>query len=84
MIKFWSWRITQNPDYASDFHLYRVEWLPTGFQFFIDDQMIGEMQPPAGGFWELGGFKGQNLWSGGTVMAPFDQQVCIYEVLISF
>jgi hypothetical protein len=38
--------------------------------------MIGEMQPPAGGFWELGGFKGQNLWSGGTVMAPFDQQVC--------
>ena len=46
--------------------------------------MIGEMQPPAGGFWELGGFKGQKLWSGGTVMAPFDQQVCIYEVLISF
>jgi hypothetical protein len=72
-----SLRITQNPDYASDFHLYRVEWLPTGFQFFIDDQMIGEMYPPAGGFWELGGFNGQNLWSAGTVMAPFDQQVLI-------
>ena len=46
--------------------------------------MIGEMYPPAGGFWELGGFRGQNLWSGGTVMAPFDQRVCIYEVLFSF
>jgi hypothetical protein len=40
--------------------------------------MIGEMYPPAGGFWELGGFQGQNLWSGGTVMAPFDQKVYFF------
>jgi hypothetical protein len=49
-----------------------------GFQLVSSSSlMIGEMYPPAGGFWELGGFKGQNLWSAGTVMAPFDQQVLI-------
>ena len=35
------------------------------------------MYPPAGGFWELGGFNGQNPWRTGTVMAPFDQPVLI-------
>ena len=46
--------------------------------------MIGEMYPPAGGFWELGGFRGQNLWSGGTVMAPFDQRVYIRSSFFFF
>lgn len=73
-IEFYS-RIIQEPDFATDFHTYRVEWLPYGFQFYIDNEMIGEMYPPPGGFWELGGFNGQNLWNSGTVMAPFDQNV---------
>lgn len=52
-----------------------MEWLPTGFSFFVDDELIGEVSPPAGGFWEMGGFEGENIWSNGTRMAPFDQPV---------
>jgi hypothetical protein len=33
------------------------------------------MFPPAGGFWELGGFEGENLWISGSNLAPFDQRV---------
>jgi hypothetical protein len=46
--------------------------------------MIGEMYPLAGGFWKLGGFNGQNLWSCGTVMAPFDKQVFIRNSFFFF
>nr|CAH0106512.1 unnamed protein product [Daphnia galeata] len=66
-------KIIQDPDFSSDFHIFRVEWLPDGFQFFIDDEMIGQVYPPPGGFSELGGFSDQNLWNSGTKMAPFDQ-----------
>lgn len=68
-------RVTEIPDFSSDFHTYRVDWLPNGFHFYIDKELIGEMFPPAGGFWELGGFDGENLWSSGTILAPFDQRV---------
>ena len=30
---------------------------------------------PSGGFWEKGHFSGNNLWSSGEKMAPFDQPV---------
>ncbi|XP_005103023.2 beta-1,3-glucan-binding protein [Aplysia californica] len=29
--------------------------------------------PPSGGFWQKGGFSGNNIW-GGNKMAPFDQE----------
>jgi beta-glucanase (GH16 family) len=60
-------------DFASDFHLYRVDWLPSGIEFFIDNQSIGKVTPPAGGFWELGGYQGDNIWKTGSKMAPFDK-----------
>ncbi|PSN52721.1 Beta-1 [Blattella germanica] len=47
-------------------------------QFSIDNEVIGTVAPPAGGFWELGQFNSQvgqvdNPWQYGNKMAPFDQ-----------
>ena len=44
-------------------------------QFYIDDELIGQVIPPLAGFWELGGFQGNNIWINGTILAPFDQNV---------
>lgn len=76
-------RINQQVDFSADFHVYRLEWLLDGLQFYIDDELIGEVYPPAGGFWELGGFRGQPIWASGTKMAPFDQRVLNYYYHLS-
>ena len=34
---------------------------------------MGHVNPPEGGFWQLGEFSGNNIWSDGSKMAPFDQ-----------
>jgi beta-glucanase (GH16 family) len=68
-------RLIEEPDFSSDFHVYRVDWLPNGFHFYMDKELIGELFPPPGGFWELGGFEGENLWISGTNLAPFDKRV---------
>lgn len=48
-------------------------------RFFVDGFMIGEVIPPAGGFWELGQLDrdpgGPNIWANGTKMTPFDYPV---------
>ncbi|XP_046456406.1 beta-1,3-glucan-binding protein-like [Daphnia pulex] len=67
-------KLIEEPDFSSDFHVYRVDWLPNGFHFYMDKELIGELFPPPGGFWELGGFEGENLWISGTNLAPFDQR----------
>jgi beta-glucanase (GH16 family) len=73
---FWVFcRLLSNSDFAADFHIYGLEWLPTGMNFYVDGEKIGSVTPPAGGFWELGGFQGQNIWQSGSFMAPFDRQV---------
>jgi hypothetical protein len=61
-------------DFADGFHLYKSEWNQYGITFSIDDEVIGNITPPSGGFWELGGFNGNNPWAGGEQMAPFDQE----------
>lgn len=71
----WIIRVNEHRDFSSDFHVYRVEWLPSGFKFFIDCTKIGEINPPAGGFFELGKFTGDNIWPSTSKMAPFDQPV---------
>lgn len=53
-------------------------WTSNGFQFYVDGQQIGSMVPPAGGFWQLGGFSGRNIWASGSKMAPFDKPVSTY------
>ena len=48
-------------------------------RFFIDGILIGEVNPPTGGFWELGQLDrdpgGPNIWGNGSPMTPFDEPV---------
>jgi len=52
-----------------------LEWNP----ILRGGQQIGNMVPPAGGFWRVfgfaGGFRGRNIWTSGSKMAPFDKPV---------
>jgi len=68
-----SWgKFNGDNDFSNDFHKYKLEWNQDGLSFFIDDEYIGGVYPPNGGFWEYGGFWGNNLWQSGSKMAPFD------------
>nr|XP_022908360.1 beta-1,3-glucan-binding protein-like [Onthophagus taurus] len=70
----------RNPSgYDNLFHVYELQWTPNEIKFFVDSEQIGTITPPAGGFWELGGW-GRNLhnpWEGKGLMAPFDQEFYI-------
>jgi hypothetical protein len=69
-------RVNNANDYTASFHIYRLEWTASGgIKFFVDDEMIGQVAPPAGGFWQKGGFTGPNIWTNSN-MAPFDKRVC--------
>ncbi|KAH1027565.1 beta-1,3-glucan-binding protein [Dendroctonus ponderosae] len=71
------WERSNGAGYNNDFHTYKVVWNPEGFLFYIDDELLGTLNPPAGGFWELGEFQNSgetNPWSSGSKMAPFDEQ----------
>ncbi|KAE8748671.1 Gram-negative binding protein [Frankliniella occidentalis] len=81
------WRLThwekilERGDFADDFHVFGMEWSPVGFRFTVDNEEIGRMAPPQGGFWDLGGFDsnpgGPNIWANGTQLAPFDKKFYI-------
>ena len=48
--------------------------------FCIDNEEIGRVVPPEGGFWEIGQFNSSlgpvdNPWKNGSKMAPFDKEV---------
>lgn len=72
-------RILAQGDFSSDFHTFGLERRPDVMRFFVDGNLVGEIRPPAGGFWELGNFAsnpgGPNIWASGSNMAPFDQPV---------
>lgn len=63
---------TSTTNYADHFHKYAFKWDDNGIQFSINDTEIGYV-PVNDGFWQRGGFKGENIWT--TNMAPFDQEV---------
>jgi hypothetical protein len=65
-----------NQGYDRDFHTYGLEWTESHFTFTIDGVHVGTIVPPAGGFWEMGGFPDtvENPWKYGERMAPFDQK----------
>ncbi|CAG7726699.1 unnamed protein product [Allacma fusca] len=60
-----------------DFHIFEVIWTDNMIQFKIDRQVIKTINPPNGGFFELGRFPSseRNVWQGAENfrMAPFDQ-----------
>lgn len=68
-----------NQGYDRDFHIYEVEWTPDSLTFRLDGTDLKVVNPPAGGFFELGAFDQSipNPWTGSNVnnthMAPFDQ-----------
>ncbi|KAH9503458.1 Beta-1,3-glucan-binding protein [Bulinus truncatus] len=64
-------------NWHSEFHVWRLEWTEQHILTFIDNQQIMSVVPPAGGFWQWGGFSGNNLWGSGGHMAPFDQEFYI-------
>ncbi|CAH1105417.1 unnamed protein product [Psylliodes chrysocephalus] len=67
-----------NPNgWHQDFHRYQLEWRPENISFLIDDEYVGTVTPPEGGFWELGQLNAtglENPWKHGTKMAPFDDE----------
>nr|AAZ08499.1 gram negative bacteria binding protein 2 [Nasutitermes magnus] len=67
-----------NNGFDVDFNRFQLEWTPDYIRFSINDEIIGQVTPTAGGFWELGQFNSQvgpvdNPWIYGNKMAPFDQ-----------
>jgi beta-glucanase (GH16 family) len=69
----------QVPGFDANFHVYRLQWTPTGLTFFVDGNQILNV-PVGAGFWARGGFASSgapNPWLGGTNMAPFDQEFFI-------
>nr|CAD7204296.1 unnamed protein product [Timema douglasi] len=69
-----------NAGYASDFHVYRVEWTKDHMKFTVDGEEIFSVYPSDSGFYGLGQLDGQeNPWGGANnyKMAPFDQQFYI-------
>ncbi|XP_059491029.1 uncharacterized protein LOC132205777 [Neocloeon triangulifer] len=73
----WEKNSAQNQGYDRAFHLYQVEWTPNYIKFSVDNVEIGRTTPPAGGFYQMGGFSNNgiaNPWASGTKMAPFDQE----------
>ena len=74
--------------YSDDFHVWTVEWGPTGFNYYLDDDEDPYMTVNStefGGYWSYGEFDTNqpnsfNPWSGtvgdasqGGLDAPFDQ-----------
>jgi len=57
--------------------------VPDYIRFGVNDEIIGQVTPTGGGFWEIGQFNSQvgavdNPWTYGNKMAPFDQPVRIF------
>lgn len=70
---------TSGQGYHQDFHLYQMEWTEDYMKFSIDNEEIGRIIPPEGGFWEIGQFNSSlgpvdNPWKYGSKMAPFDKE----------
>lgn len=60
--------------FHSEFHKYSFIWNESGIRFFVDDTEIAFVST-GDGFWKRGGFNGDDIWSSGTKIAPFDQEV---------
>ncbi|KAF4528399.1 hypothetical protein B566_EDAN015168 [Ephemera danica] len=64
-------------DFASDYHLFGMEWTRNSITFTLDNEVTGSISPPSGGFWKIGGFDkdpgGKNIWENGEYLAPFDR-----------
>lgn len=60
--------------FDKDFHKYEMIWDQNGIKYFVDGTELGFAQV-GDGFWTRGNFEGENIWTSGTKMAPFDEEV---------
>lgn len=67
---------SQSPGFNEDFHVYKLIWTPEDMQFYVDDNLVRQYEA-GDGFWTHYDFPGENIWLGGTPMAPFDQEFVI-------
>ncbi|XP_069106216.1 beta-1,3-glucan-binding protein-like [Argopecten irradians] len=54
-------------------HTYSLDWTADHIITYVDNQEILRVDTPHNGFWNFGGFSGQNIWSHGGKNAPFDK-----------
>jgi beta-glucanase (GH16 family) len=69
----------RHSNYGQTFHTYAVEWDEAAIRLYIDNELVVDASPPAGGFWEMGNFglgDQANPWvnAENKVMAPFDTE----------
>ncbi|KAF2903372.1 hypothetical protein ILUMI_02808 [Ignelater luminosus] len=64
-------------EFNENFHVYELLWTPDSITFKVDDEVLGTVIPPQGGFWELGEFGNgdrESIWEHGSKIAPFDHE----------
>jgi beta-glucanase (GH16 family) len=54
----WGHSYTHSANLSNDFHVYAVEWLPTGFTWYIDDKVYGTLAMPT----DVSTFKNQTFF----------------------
>jgi len=59
--------------FCQQFHTYTLDWTIDHTVVAVDGNVILNVNNAPGGFWQKGGFTGNNLWSSGTKAAPFDK-----------
>lgn len=62
------------------YHSYELLWNEDGIRFFVDRIEIGFV-PVGDGFWKRCNFHGENIWTSGTNMAPFDEKVSHVQMI---
>ncbi|XP_053401685.1 beta-1,3-glucan-binding protein-like isoform X2 [Mercenaria mercenaria] len=69
--RFLSTHGTQQGNWNTGFHTYRLDWTIDHIQVFVDNRIMMNV-PITESFWQKGGFSGHNIWGGGSKAAPFD------------
>ena len=66
----------QSVTYADDFHVWVMDWTENHIAFSIDGEETYRLTAPGepGGLFGFAGFEGNNIYSEGGPMAPFDQE----------
>merc|ERR1712142_946276 len=63
-------------NYADEFHTWLMDWTRDYIAFSIDGEETYRLTAPGepGGLFDFAGFEGENIYSEGEPMAPFDQE----------
>ncbi|XP_063442128.1 beta-1,3-glucan-binding protein-like [Mytilus trossulus] len=63
-----------NGNWSDKMHKYTMDWNEYHIILSVDDEPVLTADTPQYGYWGLGGFSGNNLWSNGSRDAPFDRE----------